>query len=129
MRIKGGFSMAIFAVTIVFVIILTSLLALYLGTAQQVSLPPGPPADPIIGHLRIIPTTNQGRVFHSWSKLYGKHLCFLVEFLTVHAGDVIHLRLPRTSIIILNSVQAANDLLDKSGANFSNRPKCVVFEL
>ena len=120
--------MAILAIIVVSAIILTSLLALYLKSAHRSSLPPGPPGDPIIGHLCIIPTSNQGRVFHAWSKLYGKPLS-PGRILSLHAGDVIHLRLPGTSIIILNSVQAANDLLDKSGTNFSNRPRNVVFEL
>ena len=40
-----------------------------------------------------------------------------------------HLRLPGKSIVILDSVQAANDLLDKAGANFSCRPKFSLYEL
>ncbi|KAG5650207.1 hypothetical protein H0H81_000308 [Sphagnurus paluster] len=34
-------------------------------------LPPGPPAEPIIGHLRKIPAENQENVFHEWGKIYG----------------------------------------------------------
>ena len=34
-------------------------------------LPPGPPADPIIGHLRIIPAENTGDFFYELSKAYG----------------------------------------------------------
>ena len=39
-------------------------------------LPPGPPADPILGHLRIFPRLNQSEKFYEWSKQYGK-LSFL----------------------------------------------------
>jgi hypothetical protein len=35
-------------------------------------LPPGPPAEPILGHLRIFPKTDPGKTFYEWSKLYGK---------------------------------------------------------
>jgi len=34
-------------------------------------LPPGPPADPIIGHLRYIPSENPEDKFAEWSKKYG----------------------------------------------------------
>lgn len=34
-------------------------------------LPPGPPSDPIIGHLRVAPLKNHGEVYHEWSKQYG----------------------------------------------------------
>lgn len=35
-------------------------------------LPPGPPADPILGHLRVFPQTDQGQKFYEWSKQYGE---------------------------------------------------------
>ncbi|KAF9002174.1 hypothetical protein BDQ17DRAFT_1484448 [Cyathus striatus] len=34
--------------------------------------PPGPPAEPIIGHLRIIPSNNPDFIFRQWSRIYGK---------------------------------------------------------
>ncbi|KAJ8480992.1 hypothetical protein ONZ45_g15455 [Pleurotus djamor] len=34
-------------------------------------LPLGPPGDPIIGHLRVMPPDNQAHVFHEWSKTYA----------------------------------------------------------
>ncbi|KAJ6555591.1 cytochrome P450 [Mycena vulgaris] len=77
-------------------------------------LPPGPPADPVIGHLRVIPASGQAKTFYEWSKVYG---------------DVIHLHSFGRNIIVLNSQQAATDLLDKRGANYSDRPKMVIIEL
>ena len=35
-------------------------------------LPPGPPADPIVGHYRIFPRTYQAEHFFEWSKTYGE---------------------------------------------------------
>lgn len=40
--------------------------------ARRDRLPPGPPADPIIGHLRSFPATEPGKTFYRWSKEYGK---------------------------------------------------------
>ena len=42
----------------------------YLQSRKLPPLPPGPPADPIIGHLRIMPTEHHGVAFHELSK-YG----------------------------------------------------------
>ena len=38
------------------------------------SLPPGPPADPLIGHLRVIPTKDHAKIYHDWSMVYGTSL-------------------------------------------------------
>ncbi|KAF4579541.1 hypothetical protein EYR36_001359 [Pleurotus pulmonarius] len=38
---------------------------------QSPNYPPGPPADPLIGHLRVIPFENQDATFHTWAKEYG----------------------------------------------------------
>lgn len=40
-------------------------------TPANTRLPPGPPADPLIGHLRIFPMKDQPEIFHEWSKQYG----------------------------------------------------------
>jgi hypothetical protein len=37
-------------------------------------LPPGPPKDPLIGHLRYMPTAQTPFVFHEWAKTYGWYL-------------------------------------------------------
>ncbi|KAF9458175.1 cytochrome P450 [Collybia nuda] len=77
-------------------------------------LPPGPPADPIIGHLRKIPPDNQETLFYQWGKKYG---------------DVMHLHFLGRSVIILNSAKAATDLMDKRSANYSDRPHFALFEM
>ena len=48
----------------------------WIKSSRQTSLPPGPPSDPILGHLRVIPTKNQAEIFHSWAKLYGPYSSF-----------------------------------------------------
>lgn len=39
---------------------------------QELPLPPSPPADPLIGHLRVFPSPKDtAEVFHEWSRQYG----------------------------------------------------------
>ncbi|KAJ6532371.1 cytochrome P450 [Mycena capillaripes] len=90
-------------------------LILILGKGRRASmLPPGPPGDLLIGHLLRIPTMDTAKVFHEWSKTYGDVMCLKV--------------LGRT-MIILDSYQAAVDLLDKRGSIYSDRPKLTLYEL
>ncbi|KAF7337414.1 Cytochrome P450 [Mycena sanguinolenta] len=77
-------------------------------------LPPGPPGDPFIGHLLRMPSTDSPLVFHRWAQTYG---------------PVMHLKVLGQSMIILDSYQAALDLLDKKGLIYSDRPKFTLYEL
>jgi hypothetical protein len=74
--------------------------------------PPGPPADPIIGHLRIMPRKEEHETFHRWSQQYG---------------DVMYLEVLGKAVVILSSEQAASDLLDKRSGIYSDRPAFPLF--
>ncbi|KAF9552265.1 cytochrome P450 [Agrocybe pediades] len=78
------------------------------------SMPPSPPADPLIGHMRMIPEHDAHLFFHELSKKYGK---------------IISLRVPRRTLIILNSAKAAVDLLEKRSSVYSDRPSSDVMSL
>ncbi|KAG6862109.1 hypothetical protein C0995_005921 [Termitomyces sp. Mi166 len=77
-------------------------------------LPPGPPGDPFIGHIRGILAEEQDLTLYELGKIYG---------------DVMYLEMLGRPVIVLNSVEAAEDLLDKRSANYSDRPDFPVFEL
>ncbi|KAJ6544393.1 cytochrome P450 [Mycena capillaripes] len=93
-------------------------ICLYLVYRQRLSnsfpLPPGPPRDPIIGHLRHMPSTNRAAVFHEWSKTYG---------------DVMYLEVLGNPIIVLNTEQVAAELLNKRSAIYSDRPRFILYEM
>ncbi|KAH8116443.1 cytochrome P450 [Phellopilus nigrolimitatus] len=72
---------------------------------------PGPPADPILGHLRIMPTEFHWRTFADWGKTFG---------------DVININIIGHPIIVLNSAEGARDLMDKRSANYSDRPISIL---
>lgn len=85
------------------------------GRRHGLPLPPGPPGEPVIGHLRLVPTDNPENTYMQWSKKYG--------------SDILSVNILGQPVIILNSVRAAVDLLDKRGANYSDRPRFVLFEI
>jgi hypothetical protein len=50
-----------------------------------------------------------------------------LKVLVIRVGDVIFFKALGRSIVVLNSVQAAVDLLDKRSAIYSDRPRFVMF--
>ncbi|KAJ7113372.1 cytochrome P450 [Mycena epipterygia] len=99
-----------------YVLLVASIAILYLWSSriERRPLPPGPPKDPLIGHLRYMPTAQAPFVFHEWAKTYG---------------DVMHLQVLGKSMIVLDTLQAAVDLLDKKGSIYSDRPPLPLYEL
>jgi hypothetical protein len=83
-------------------------------TVASAPLPPGPPADPIIGHIRVVPTDRPEVCYQKWGK----------EF----KSDVLYLNLMGQPLIILNSAQAAIDLMDKRSSIYSDRPPLPMYE-
>lgn len=47
-------------------------------------LPPGPPGDPLIGHLRMVPPENQGTLFYEWGKIYGMSFTWMVNLFDMY---------------------------------------------
>ncbi|KAI0655730.1 cytochrome P450 [Cubamyces menziesii] len=74
-------------------------------------LPPGPRGIPLLGNVLQTPATSPERAFADWAKIYG---------------DVIYVRLFRTPMVVLNSIEAARDLLDKRSSIYSDRPRMVL---
>ncbi|KAJ7622192.1 cytochrome P450 [Roridomyces roridus] len=81
---------------------------------QPAPLPPGPRRAPLIGNLLQMPHDKAPLVFHEWAGTYG---------------DVMYLKLPGMSIVVLDSLQAAEDLLEKRSAIYSDRPIFPLYEL
>ena len=60
---------------------------------------------------------------------YRSYLLFNLVLRAPLTGDVIHLDILGQSIIVLNSQEAATDLLDKRSAKYSDRPSFPIFHL
>ncbi|KAI2622400.1 cytochrome P450 [Hypoxylon sp. NC1633] len=78
-------------------------------------LPPSPPAEPILGHLRRLPMENA----------HLKHIDYAKQF----DSDVVYFNVLGNHMIVLNTQKAANELLDKRGANYQDRPRFVLFDV
>lgn len=87
----------------------------YFRHQSKLPLPPGPPGEPILGHLRVVPTDNPEFTYARWAREYQ--------------SDIIYVNVLGQPIVVLNSVQAAVDLLDKRGSNYCDRPRFVLFEV
>ncbi|KAL7284540.1 hypothetical protein ACG7TL_001832 [Trametes sanguinea] len=80
-------------------------------STKGLPLPPGPKPLPIIGNALDVPTTLMGQKFRALSEKYG---------------DVMHLDAFGQPMIILNSHEAAMELLEKRSANYSDRMPSVM---
>ncbi|KAM5546291.1 hypothetical protein V8D89_000417 [Ganoderma adspersum] len=76
--------------------------------------PPGPSPLPIFGNILDFPRTHLGREFAALSKKFG---------------DVVYLSLFGQDIVVLGSLKAARELLEKRSANYSDRPASVMVQL
>ncbi|KAL1981859.1 hypothetical protein VTN96DRAFT_2104 [Rasamsonia emersonii] len=70
-------------------------------------MPPGPPTVPVLGNALQIPTTGLGKKFKEWADTYG---------------PIFSLTIGPTKIVVLCDRRAANQLLDKRGSIYSDRP-------
>ncbi|KAK0232582.1 cytochrome P450 [Armillaria fumosa] len=84
---------------------------LYLRRSQswQLPLPPGPKKRFLTGNLKDMPTSFEWETYYKWGK--------------EHNSDIIHLDVVGTSVIVLNSLEAASALLDKRSSIYSSRAR------
>ncbi|KAH9887972.1 CyP450 monooxygenase [Cubamyces lactineus] len=80
-------------------------------SSAHAPLPPGPRGLPLVGNILDVPRDQPWRAFRDLSKKYGDVVCVSV--------------LGQTTIV-LNSVAAALDLLDKRSSIYSSRPDSIV---
>lgn len=75
-------------------------------------LPPGPKPLPFVGNVFDLPSTQLERCFAQWGERYG---------------DVVYIQLFGQPMVVLHTLEAARDLLEKRSAIYSDRPRFVLF--
>ncbi|KAK7449241.1 hypothetical protein VKT23_013386 [Stygiomarasmius scandens] len=78
-----------------------------LWRAKPLPFPPGPPGLPVLGNMFDMPKEKDWMVFSEWGNLYG---------------GVISLRIFGMTFVIINSAEAAMDILEKQNSRTSDRP-------
>ncbi|KAJ2928475.1 hypothetical protein H1R20_g8623, partial [Candolleomyces eurysporus] len=74
----------------------------------KLPLPPGPSGLPLIGNVLDIPEEDFCLKYKEWSDRYG--------------SDVIYLNMMGTPLVVLNSLAACKELLEKRSSIYSSRP-------
>ncbi|KAN0084464.1 Cytochrome P450 [Tylopilus felleus] len=77
-------------------------------------LPPGPPGFPWIGNLIGVNKSAPWKTYAEWARTYG---------------DIVHSRLLGKHVIIINSEEIAEDLLENRSRNYSDRPHAIVSKM
>ncbi|KAH8998285.1 cytochrome P450 [Lactarius hatsudake] len=91
---------------------LTFLLMRASATKRRLPYPPGPRRLPLVGNLFSMPSREEWITYRNWSEQLG--------------SDIIHADVMGSHIVILNSIKAANELLEKRSSVYSDRPPLVV---
>ncbi|PCH38756.1 cytochrome P450 [Wolfiporia cocos MD-104 SS10] len=80
-------------------------------TERLLPLPPGPKRIPFLGNVHQMPFERQHIKFSEWAS---------------HYGDLIYLQAFHKPLLVIDTLQTANELLEKRSAKYSSRPHTVV---
>lgn len=93
-------------------------------------LPPGPKGYPIIGNVYDVPSSMPWISFQKMAKIYGMY--FVLNYLDRTErilGDIMYLKVPMQEFVVLDSAEAAFDLLEKRSEIYSDRPHFIMHKL
>ena len=109
----------------VFVILVRTLVR----RSRRLPFPPGPRPDPLIGNVRQMGSNDLKFLFEQWGKEYGEHghPGTAPASSILLPGSIVYASAFGKPLVILNSFNVAQDLLQKRGNIYSSRPRLVTF--
>ncbi|EIW84564.1 cytochrome P450 [Coniophora puteana RWD-64-598 SS2] len=106
------FALALAGGTLAFRLISLSRRCAFKGDPSM-CLPPGPPSLPLIGNALDISAKNPGQSFADLAKKYG---------------DIVCLHIFGETVLVINSLSIAKDLLEKRSRIYSGRPQYATYK-
>lgn len=104
---------------------------------SEIPLPPGPKPWPIIGNTLHMPAVQPWKTYREWCETSRE--CYLrirtneldrpLISLYVVGSDIVFLHLPGFPTLVIGSLQAATDLLDKRSQTYSSRPSMAMVDM
>jgi hypothetical protein len=95
--------------------------------------PPGPPSLPIVGNILDAPKEAPWSAYAEMSQKYGSRSILAItpspKLMTAFEGDVFCLRILDQCVVVLSSLSAIKDLLEKRGEVYAERPPWPVLEM
>ncbi|KAJ3516113.1 hypothetical protein NLJ89_g1321 [Agrocybe chaxingu] len=82
------------------------------GPYSRLPLPPGPKRLPLIGNVLDLPHKFEWETYHKWCKDLST--------------DILYLNFAGTNVVVLDTYEAAYDLLDKRSSIYSGRPQQIM---
>ncbi|KAF7346445.1 O-methylsterigmatocystin oxidoreductase [Mycena sanguinolenta] len=95
-------------------LLLVAAVGLLRRSSSRPPYPPGPKAKPLVGNFFDFPAKRSWETYTEWGKQYG---------------DVVHIEMLGKHFLVLNSVKATSDLLEKRSTVYSDRPWMATIPL
>ena len=108
----------------VFMLLLGLALFMRYTGEKRLPYPPGPKRLPFVGNIFSMPSREEWATYRKWSEEAG--MLVILSYCTSptrppSGSDVVHADVTGSHIIILNSIKAAHELLDKRSTIYSDR--------
>ena len=140
MILKGNFAVADWVLCVLALVLLACLVVFKPRSKSRRVYPPGPPRHPIWGNLFNFPRVRWHETFTEWQKSWG--MSYSPQFAAYHwketpstallidnflsPGEFIYVSFLGMPMLIVQDREIADELMNKRGNQYSDRPRSVM---